>query len=113
MLREYDDLGLTVEGRIQNFSGMSPAWIWNIPRKPWVRESAGAWREPGEPYSAALTAAAHSVRGEADKAAAAVARLLDATPSFSLRNIRHSELYRDPERLERYCGWLRKAGLPE
>jgi TolB-like protein len=70
-------------------------------------------REPGEPYSAAFVAAARGFRGEDRHAKEAVGRLLEATPSFSLRNIRHSELYRDASYLERFCDVLRKAGLPD
>jgi TolB-like protein len=70
-------------------------------------------REPGEPYCATLVAAARSLRGEDLLAQDAIGKVLETTPSFSLRNIRHSEMYRDPAYLERYCDVLRKAGLPD
>ena len=72
-----------------------------------------ARREPGEPYCAAMVAVAQGLRGEDRLAEDAIARLLEATPSFSLRNIRHSEMYRDPAYLERFCAVLQKAGLPD
>ncbi len=70
-------------------------------------------REPGEPYCAAMVAVVRSLRGEDRLAEEAVRRLREATPAFSLRNIRHSEMYRDPAHLDRFCDLLRKAGLPD
>jgi tetratricopeptide (TPR) repeat protein len=70
-------------------------------------------QEPDEPYSAALVAAILGFRGETSKATEAISKLLKATPSFSLRNIRHSELYRDGTYLERLMTVLRAAGLPD
>ena len=68
--------------------------------------------EGDEPYSAAYVAAVHGLRGEEHKAAEIVRKLLEATPSFGLRNIRHSELYKDTTRLDRLIDVLQKAGLP-
>lgn len=86
-------------------------WLGN-PDKALAHSLENERREPGEPYSLAVLAAVRVFRGEPAEAAAAVRKLLDATPSFSLRNIRHSELYRDPALLDRFCGLLAKAGLP-
>lgn len=69
--------------------------------------------EPAEPYAAAYLAAVHGLRGDSRAAAQAVAALREATPSFGIRNIRHSELYRDPARLARIVEVLAAAGLEE
>jgi hypothetical protein len=67
--------------------------------------------EGDEPFSAAYLAAVYGFSGEKQKAADVVRKLIEATPTFGLRNIRHSELYRDTTRLDRLIDVLRTAGL--
>ena len=67
--------------------------------------------EGDEPYSAAYLAAVYGFRGEKQKAADVVRKLIEATPTFGLRNIRHSELYKDTARLDQLIDALRTAGL--
>jgi len=64
------------------------------------------------PYAASLVAAIRWLRGEQAEARAVIAALREATPSFSLRNLRHSELYRDEGRFDRLAGLLTASGLP-
>lgn len=65
------------------------------------------------PYAASLVAAVRWLRGEQAEARAAIAGLREATPSFGLRNLRHSELYRDEAYLTRLATMLTAAGLPD
>jgi TolB-like protein len=69
-------------------------------------------RDPS-PYAASLIAAIRGLRGEQAEARAAVAALREATPSFGIRNIRHSELYRDEGHLTRLATILAAVGLPD
>ena len=94
------------------FIALVHIWLGNLD-KALDHAQEAARREPGEPYCAAMVAVAQGLRGEDRLAEDAIARLLEATPSFSLRNIRHSEMYRDPAYLERFCAVLQKAGLPD
>jgi TolB-like protein/tetratricopeptide (TPR) repeat protein len=68
--------------------------------------------ENGEPHSTAYLAAVFAMRGERVEARQTVVRLRELNPGFSLRNIRHSELYREEDRLQRLIGVLAEAGLP-
>lgn len=69
------------------------------------------WLEKDEPYSTAYLAAIFAKRGEVRKAHETVARLREINPGFGLRNIRHSELYREDDRLQQLVSALAEAGL--
>jgi tetratricopeptide (TPR) repeat protein len=100
------------EDYLHYYLAMIHMWLGNLD-KALEHALESERREPGEPYCAAVVAAVRGFRGEERQAAETVMRLLEATPSFSLRNIRHSEMYRDPSYLEQLCDVLRKAGLPD
>lgn len=87
-------------------------WLGNLD-KALDNAVAGEKLVPGEPCTLAYLAAIHVLRGEEVRAKAAIQRLREATPSYGLRNIRHSELYRDPQYLDRLTELLRAAGLPD
>lgn len=69
------------------------------------------WLEYDESYSTAYLAAVYGMRGEYGKARQTVARLRETSPAFGLHNIRHSELYREEDRLLKLINVLTDAGL--
>lgn len=70
------------------------------------------WLEYDEAYSSAYLAAVYGMRGEHEKAQQTVTRLRELNPGFGLRNIRHSEIYREEQRLQQLVNLLAEAGLP-
>ena len=70
-------------------------------------------RNPSQPLSNFRLAAVYTETGQDALARAQIAELLKKNPHASIRQVRISEPYRDEAELDRYLGFLRKAGLPE
>jgi DNA-binding SARP family transcriptional activator/Flp pilus assembly protein TadD len=69
--------------------------------------------EPLEPYGLAYEAVILSAIGNRDDASQRIERLCGAAPSFGLHNLRRSERYQDPERLNHLLRNLGDLGLGE
>jgi adenylate cyclase len=70
-------------------------------------------RLPSDPYGYTNLAVAQAFFGHEADAAAAIRLLRARDAGFGVKNLRRSELYKDPGRLDRVLGVLRQAGLPE
>jgi TolB-like protein/two-component SAPR family response regulator len=70
-------------------------------------------QEPDEPYCNAYIAVIYGFQGQMDSAARTVALIRKKAPAFSIKNIVHSQRYKDREKLDRIVNVLRDAGLPE
>ena len=68
---------------------------------------------PDEPYGYAYLAVIYGFQGQKDSAARTVALLREKAPAFSVKNIIHSQRYKEREKLDRIVNVLREAGLPE
>lgn len=78
-------------------------------------DMAVAYREamPTDPYAYVNLATIRSFAGRIAEARVLVAELRRRTPDFSLADLRRSQHYRDPARLERVLSVLAAAGLPD
>ncbi len=60
-----------------------------------------------------LLAATYAHLGRLEEACSEAQEFLKAVPNFSIKEWARTELYTDPNELQRYVNGLRKAGLPE
>ncbi len=60
-----------------------------------------------------LLAAAYAHLGRLDEARDEAEEFMKVVPNFSIKEWARTELYTDPNELQRYVNGLRKAGLPE
>ncbi|MCP4317566.1 MAG: tetratricopeptide repeat protein [Hyphomicrobiales bacterium] len=70
-------------------------------------------RNPQNTFSNFRLAALYEEIGKHELASEHVKAAMKINPRLSLRQIKISEPYEDPEKLERFLGYLRSAGMPE
>ena len=70
-------------------------------------------RLPDDPYAYALQSIVFDFAGDDESSNAAIRRLRELHPTFTLKEFVSHETYRDPKNLDRVVTALRKAGLPE
>ena len=91
------------------------AYAWAGEREGEAIELAEAYarRLPTDPYGYTNLAIVQAFFGHEIQAAVTIRSLRAGYPGFSAKNLRRSELYKDPENLDRVLMALSKAGLPE
>jgi tetratricopeptide (TPR) repeat protein len=70
-------------------------------------------QNPQFPGGYRTLATAHAHLGQIPEARAALGKLLTLLPDLTIRQLRESLPFKDPDALERYLDGLRKAGVPD
>ncbi len=93
---------------------LATAFLWSG-RHEEALETAKKYRalEPRDPYGYVNLATILTFMGDGGEATKVVSDLKAGFPAFSMRDVTRSQVYREPDKLDRVIAALREAGLPE
>lgn len=93
---------------------LATAFLWGgLHEKALERAREYLSLEPQDSYGYMNLATIHAFMGDGDEAAKVISDLKARFPAFGMRDVKRSQAYKEPEKLDKVVSALREAGLPE